>query len=572
MLQGPISRIFKILSIAAGAILVAVFCTPPIAFASPTIVIDQGSLVGDSSVPGETQYLGIPFAAPPVGNLRWQPPQLPAHFNGVFQATSFGNTCIQGSGFIFGAEDCLYLNVYVPTVTPPKHGFPVIVWIHAGGLVSWDASWTDPTPLVVGGNVIVVTINYRLGYLGFFAHPAIDAEDHLKANYGLMDQQFALKWVRRNIEAFGGDHRRVTIAGESSGGNSVLAHLASPTAEGLFQRGISQSGGSVHFLKYLDAVSIVPLKTAESVGTPLVPSGLAIAATIGCPGTNAQTAQCLRSLTPDSLVAVQPPSANNLTPGVGILFPIIDGTLLTQTLDAAFKSGSINSVPLINGTNHDEWRLFIPFAYDFFGNPLTDAAYPNAVLAFLSSYNPGITASDPLVQAALGTYPLSAYPTPLAYTDASPSLGLGALATDDLFACPALSADRELVKDLPAIYTYEFNETGSPLPGFSGLSFPIGASHLADVPYMLDLSPIGLQPSFTADEQTLSNTMIHYWAQFAATGNPNFAGAPNWPAYVGRKGSFQSLIAPTPTTETDASFDNDHKCSSFWNEVGDGQD
>lgn len=165
---------------------------PRTGFATPVIHTDQGPLTG-LSVSGEDQYLGIPYAAPPVGGLRWRPPQAPSHFDGVFQATEFGNICTQVvSGTVFGVEDCLYLNVYVPDSTPPAHGFPVMVWIHGGGLVYGAGSQYDPTPLVEQGRVIVVTINYRLGLLGFFAHPAIDAEGHLNANYGLMDQQSAL--------------------------------------------------------------------------------------------------------------------------------------------------------------------------------------------------------------------------------------------------------------------------------------------------------------------------------------------------------------------------------------------
>jgi para-nitrobenzyl esterase len=139
------------------------------------------------------------------------------------------------------------------------------------------------------------------------------------------------------------------------------------------------------------------------------------------------------------------------------------------------------------------------------------------------------------------------------------------LASDDLFACPARNADRSVAKYVPT-YAYEFNETGAPL-AFQQPSFPLGASHVDDLPFVLDLSFLGLQPTFSPDDQALSNTTIQYWAQFARTGNPNFAGAPNWPAYTGKGGMIQSLIAPNPTTESDANFDSDHKCSSFWNEL-----
>src|SRR6266851_7763972 len=284
---------------------------PRAAIAGPAIVTDQGPLKGIST-PGENQYLGIPYAAAPVGNLRWLPPQSPAHFRGVFQATKFGNVCTQNQTFFvgtpIGSEDCLYLNVYVPDVEPPPHGFSVMVWIHGGALVSGAGSLYDPTPLVEKGNVIVVTINYRLGLLGFFAHPALDAEGHLNANYGLMDQQFALDWVQRNIAAFGGDPKRVTIFGESAGGLSVYSNLASPTAAGLFRRAIAESGAYTSFQVYEQL--IVPLATAEA-------GGVTFATSVGCGN---QTAQCLRATSAAALVDAQP----------GIVYPVVDGTVLTQ--------------------------------------------------------------------------------------------------------------------------------------------------------------------------------------------------------------------------------------------------
>lgn len=535
-----------------AAICVVATGLPRAAIAGPAIVTDQGPLKGIST-PGENQYLGIPYAAAPVGNLRWLPPQSPAHFRGVFQATKFGNVCTQNQTFFvgtpIGSEDCLYLNVYVPDVEPPPHGFSVMVWIHGGALVSGAGSLYDPTPLVEKGNVIVVTINYRLGLLGFFAHPALDAEGHLNANYGLMDQQFALDWVRRNIGGFGGDHKRVTIFGESAGGFSVLSNLASPTAAGLFQRAISESGAYAHFQDYWDPISLVPLATAETVGTPFVPAGTTLAANVGC---SSQTAQCLRAIPASTLVEAQP---RILFPALGVVFPIIDGTVLTQTLDAAFKSGAFNPVPVISGTNHDEWRLFVAFQYDLEGTPLTDAEYPAAVAAFLR-----LPVSDPFVQLVLNVYPLSNYPPPPGYFVSAP-LALGALGTDDLFVCTSRNADLSLSKYVPT-YTYEFNDETAP-PVLPPLSFPLGAAHFIELEYLFNLSAFGISPTFTPDQKQLSDTMIGYWTQFAKTGNPNVEGAPSWPEY-GATAQFQSLVAPTPAPESDSSFDTDHKCSSFW--------
>jgi para-nitrobenzyl esterase len=524
-------------------------------FAAPAIVTDQGPLKG-LTMAGEKQYLGIPYAAAPVGNLRWLPPQAPAHFRGLYRAIHYGSPCTQpdGSGGVLGSEDCLYLNVYVPDADPPPHGFPVMVWIHGGGYAVFSGSLFDPTPLVEKGNVIVVTLNYRLGYLGFFAHPALDAEGRQNsrpvANYGLMDQQFALDWIRRNIGAFGGDHERVTIFGYSSGGQSVLANLASPTAAGLFHRAISESGAFGQFQDYWDPITIVPLATAETIGTPFVPAGTTVASSVGC---TSQTAQCLRAVSASSLVKIEP----------FIFAPFIDGTVLTERLDSAFANGTFNHVPIINGTNHDEWRLQIAQQYDASGNPLGDPEYPNAVASLVDQ-----PVSSLFVQTLVNVeYPLSNYSPPTGYSVSAP-LALGALGSDFIFVCEARKADQSLSKFVPT-YAYEFSDENAylvlnqfPSPPFSPITFPLGAAHSTEVPYLFEM--FSTPSMFATDQQQLSNTMIGYWTQFAKTGNPNFEGASNWPLYTGAGAQFESLVAPTPMTEPDSSFDSFHKCSSFW--------
>lgn len=537
--------------------LAALLFSSRFALGAPTIVIDQGTLTG-LAVSGENEYLGIPYAAPPIGSLRWQPPQAPAPFNGTFQATQFGSRCTQllnGVGPLAGSEDCLYLNVYVPDTDPPRHGFPVMVWIHGGGFAYGAGSDYDPTPLVEKGNVIVVTINYRVSVLGFFAHPAIDAEGHLNANYGLMDQQFALKWAQRNISAFGGNPKRVTIFGESAGGFSVLSNIASPTAAGLFRGAISESGAYAHFQDYWDAITVVPLAMAETQDTPFVPAGTTLAENVGC---SDQSAQCLRAVSASTLVEQEPTAE----------FPFIDGTVLTQNLDSAFASGEFNRVPLINGTNHDELRLFVALDYDLVGNPLTDAEYPAAVAALFQS-----PVTNSTVQSVLSEYPLSNYPPPQGYSVSAP-LALGAVGTDWFFVCTARKSDLSLSKYAPT-YTYEFNDETAPsfLPP---LSFPLGDAHTIELEYLFNFD--AFHAPFTTDQQQLSDTMIGYWSQFARTGNPNGRdqkqlqegaedeGIPHWPLYnkTFKTSLFQSLIAPKPKHQSDSSFDADHKCSSFW--------
>src|SRR5690348_16682551 len=292
---------------------------------------------GDGAVRGTTagtvaEFLGIPYAAPPTGNLRWRPPASPAGWRGVRDATQFGPSCPQTAGPFLPpgtiSEDCLYLNVYAPTAgNNDQGGRPVLVWIHGGGLVQDGSRNYDGTRLAAAG-AVVVTINYRLGALGFLAHPALAARPGGPAgNYGLMDQQAALRWVRANIGRFGGNPHNVTIAGESAGGLSVLAHLVSRGSRGLFQRAIVESGAF--------ALNQQSLATAEAAGK-------AFAAKAGCPD---QTAACLRRLPVTDLVKNFPGFA---IPGV------VDGKVLTQPIGRALARGRFAHVPVLNGSNHDE--------------------------------------------------------------------------------------------------------------------------------------------------------------------------------------------------------------------------
>jgi para-nitrobenzyl esterase len=276
------------------------------------------------------------------------------------------------------------------------------------------------------------------------------------------DRQFALKWVQKNIAGFGGDPNRVTMFGESAGGYSVYANLASPTASHLFRGAISESGSFDEFQDYFDFV--VSLATGETTGTAFVPPGDSVVASVGC-SSSSETSKCLRSVPASTLVAVQP----------GLLFPFVDGTLLTQTPGEALASGQFNRVPVIHGTNHDEWRLQVADEYDFGVGPLTDAEYPAAVSALFF----GQPVSSPFIQFLINTeYPLNNYPPPPGVVSAP--LALGALGTDVIFACPARNADLLLSQYVPT-YAYEFNDENAP-PAQSlipGLTFPLGAYHTA---------------------------------------------------------------------------------------------
>ena len=427
-----------------------------------------------------------------------------------------------------GSEDCLFLNIYVPNFKKnanKHHGaMPVMFWIHGGGLTAGASSDYDPTPLVENG-VIVVTINYRLGYLGFFAQTALDSEGHDAGNYGLMDQQFAMQWVQNNIAAFGGDPTNVTIFGESAGGHSVYSNLASPTAAGLFSHAIAESGSYLIFDNFIQP--IVTLAVGETTGSGLVPGGDSVATFLGC-----ATAACLRGISNTELVSVQP----------GTLYAFVDGTLLTETPGQAFLSGNFNRVPVIAGTNHDEWNIFVAEQYDAQGKPiLTMADYDAATLALWG----------PL----LGPIAIIVYP----YVAPGGQV-LGEDGTDGIFACSARNGD-QLLSSFTTTYAYEFNdEFAPPQPPPVGLSFPLGAFHGAEIQYLFDT---GFFFEFTPAQQQLSQAMLSYWTKFAATGDPNSPATPTWSPYNTTADQFQSLIPPTPTVES--TFNTDHKCDAFWN-------
>ena len=508
--------------------------------ADPVIVTESGRLQGVVNTQ-MTEYLGIPYAAPPVGWLRWMPPQPLWRWRGVFQATQFGSECPQldTNGNYVGDENCLFLNVYTPRRRDrmKPHGRAVMVWIHGGGLKTGAGSGFDPTPLVEGGNVIVVTINYRLGVLGFLAQSALDSEGHLAGNYGLMDQQFALGWIQRDIAAFGGDPDRVTIFGESAGGLSIYSQLASPRATGLFHRAIAQSGAYAGFAPDY-RVNILPLKTAETTGGgPAVLSGAALATAVGCAS---QTAQCLRAVDPIALIEAE-----------GTIFPFIDGAVLKQTPGDAFTTGEFNRVPVMTGNNHDEFRYFVATDFNFNPavGPVTVAKYPADVTIVFGST---ISAS---VQSQ---YPVAADAAP-----SLPPLQLAAAGTDGIFVCTARRAERSLSRFV-TVYAYEFNDENAPVPGpaYAALNFPMGAYHGADVQYFFDRD--GVSAPFTPEQQQLSQAMISYWTKFAKRGDPNSKEQPYWAPYNSKIDERQSFVPPTPRVVSGSEFDTFHECSSYW--------
>jgi para-nitrobenzyl esterase len=489
----------------------------------PVVATDAGQVRGVWNGATE-QFLGIPYAAPPTGDLRWRPPHPAARHTGVLDATSFAPHCAQ-PGSVFGtastSENCLYLNVYEPAGGSRSTKLPVMVWIHGGSLLHGESEDYGPTPLVRDG-VVVVTINYRLGALGFLAHPALSAEaGGSSGDYGLMDQQAALRWVQRNIDNFGGNPRHVTIFGESAGGLSVLSQLASPRAAGLFSGAIVESGAY--------ALTQAPQASANTSGTRF-------ASAVGC---SDQSAACLRSRPVAQLLATQ-------NGGVAGYLPNIDGRVLTQSISTALSSGQFNRVPLINGSNADEWRLFVA-SYDLAGTPVTADTYQSAI----SAIPPGVDAATAAAIAA--RYPLSAYP--------SADLALGAVGTDAIFACNARKVDQMASKYVPT-YAYEFADEHAPQRYLPPVSYPYGAYHTAEVQYLFDLPVTPQASSLNRAQHSLASTMRRYCTGFAALGAPTATGArPRWPAYSTMNERFQQLAPPKPTTAT--GFAAEHQCG-FW--------
>ena len=496
--------------------------------ANPTVRTDSGQVRG-AGVAGVDSFLGLPYAAPPTGNLRWQPPQPAPAWSGVRDATTFASSCPQAPstqdpfappGPV--SEDCLYLNVYTPTVGDNDRGArPVLVWIHGGGLVQEGARNYDGTKLAANG-VVVVTINYRLGALGFLAHPALASRPGGPAgNYGLMDQQAALRWVQRNISRFGGDPHNVTIAGQSAGGLSVLDQLVSPAARGLFQRAIVESGTF--------ALTQQPLATAEAAGETF-------ATAVGCPQ---QTAACLRNVPVDTLV-------NNFRveiPGV------VDGSVLTQSIGTALARGQFARVPVITGITHDEELLFVD------GLGITVSQGTNVPLAG-SPFDPAnyqanianaLGVSDTRAAAIAAEYPLSTYPRP----DAALSI----LVSDASFACPALQVDRWTAARVPT-YAYQFNDDNAPV---NILGFSLGlATHGAELPYLFDQPNPPFPVMLNDDQQALASSMRTDWARFSDTGNPSSGTLP-WSSFNGTR--VLSLVPQQSQVTTD--FGAVHHCS-FW--------
>ncbi|HET7865209.1 MAG TPA: carboxylesterase family protein [Burkholderiaceae bacterium] len=508
-----------------------------------TVVSTSTGIVEGVENANSYSFLGIPYAAPPVGALRWRAPAAATAWTDVRPAKAFGPHCAQVTtpfGTASTSEDCLYLNVYTPKGSGP---FPVMVWIHGGAFYLGQSDAYDPARLVAQGNV-VVTINYRLGALGFMSHPALSAEQGgTSGNYGLMDQQAALRWVRANIANFGGNANNVTIFGESAGGFSVHSHLASPGSVGLFNKAIIMSGGYA-----LGAGAQDTLAAAETKGATVAASAAAlISAATNTTVPACTTAACLRALPASVLLGAQ------MAAWPSGPVPSVDGTVLTKSVRQALIDGTYTKVPLIQGTTADEWRLFVALdeigtattAKPYLGTPLNATTYPQSIVGTF----PFLAGQQTALSAAV--YPASGF-------GGNYSVAMGALGTDLLFTCNARWSSKQQ-KAGASVYAYEFADRT--VPALFPVSFPMGAAHTTELNYLFNIAG---KAAPTATQQVVADAIVGYWSRFAATGNPNTTAAPTaWPA-LGTTESVMQFGDTANTLVPDAAFTATHRCSTVW--------
>jgi para-nitrobenzyl esterase len=538
------------------------------AAAPPTVTTPKGIFPSQTfqgvANSGVNDFLGIRFAAAPIGSLRFAAPVPPAAVSGTIDATSFGSPCPQNAspfGTASTNEDCLFLNVYVPgNGISSRNKLPVMVFFFGGDFVDGEGSLYDPTNMAIQGNAIVVTMNYRLGILGYMASAALSlqASTGVSGNYGFLDQLFALQWVKQNIGAFGGNPDDVTIFGESAGGFSVCAAIASPKGAGLFQRAITESGPCAE-----------PLPTLATAQT----SGASIVSALGCAeSSDAAAVACLRNLPVSAILTQQASitSATNLT-SLTAFFTNVDGVFIPQEPVLALALGQYNHVPVIEGTNHDEGRLFVAVGFDL--NPtvgtITAAEYPTAIQSVASALvtaeagllttggsasgsSPGGNSQEEnqIAQEILHEYPLANF--------AGPGEALGTVLTDGLFSCIANVTNEVLSLSVPT-FAYEFNDENAPTPELPPVSFPYGATHTDELPFLFTLpeTPATLSNA----EQTLATQMKSYWTGFAQGGNPNSSQTPAWAPFSAAIGNVQSLNTPRPGAELN--YAAEHHCN-FW--------
>ena len=506
---------------------------PPVAMLAPDVpvTVTGGRILGTlaDANPEIVAFKGVPYAAPPVGDLRWKPPEPVIAWDGVRAATAPGASCMQtrrleylslierGPAWVRAptveeddpeSEDCLFLNIWVPTAT--QEPLPVMVWIHGGGFFNGTGSLPlyDGTRLAEH-DVVLVSINYRVGVFGFFAHPALSAESPQGAsgNYGLMDMVAALEWVRDNIATFGGDPNRVTIFGESAGGGAVMAMMVVPQSEGLFHRAISESTWVYGWDRELRE-RVGDLDSAEA-------QGVQIAESLGASGDTAL--DTIRAATSREVQEVADANFGNLLMRTGYVWaPNVDGWVIPNEPLGMYEAGLQHDVPLITGMTANEGAS---------SSLRVGVEDPDAFESYVRTVYPGV--ADEMIAQYAVTSPETA------------KSGIAHLMHDMRFAGPVRVQVAAHEQVSAPVWLYQFTRVP---PTALGVTVD-AAYHGAELPYVfgtMDASPApaGARPSpmtmhgdWTETDRRLSETVMTYWTQFAATGNPNRDNLPTWPDY-----------------------------------------
>ena len=510
-----------------------------------TVQTDQGAVRGVVRN-GALEFRGIPYAAAPVGELRWALPQPAAAWEGVRDASEFGSACPQQARFNLteasADEDCLTLNVSVPVDRAPGERLPVFVWIHGGAFVGGASSLYRLDQLARAGRMVVVSMNYRLGVFGYMPHPVF-AHDGYNGNYALEDQRAALRWVQRNIEAFGGDRDNVTLAGESAGAAAVCMHLASPErVQGLFHKAVVQSAGCLHPMKTVAEAQQAGVALGERVVGAAVAAGR-------CKAGNPHVLECMRSIPVEDLLEAQGRYAEENADDLALFGPVTGTVTVPRTFREAVEYGRIARVPVLIGGTRDELRLYVGYWVQE-GRGITAENFRQWIERFYPGHGDAVAA-----QYAPGDSPPATFGSML--SDYNPAAGIN----NCLYLRTA-----QAVSAYNPVYAFEFADRDAPVMGVGIVppdpGFPLGAAHSSELNYLFpnlsnttkidapDLSPAG---------QALAAKMVRYWAQFARTGDTAVSGLPEWPRYRG--GATVMRLEPGKVAAYDAGAE--HRCG-FW--------
>jgi len=497
--------------------------------ANDTIIQTNYGIVRGALSPAQNvrSWLGIPFAAPPVKDLRWQIPQRPSSWSGIRNATNFGASCPQYTSSFEISEDCLYLNIFAPRQDTFTRPLPVLFWIYGGAWTSGTTTLSiyNGTQLIADGNqIIVVTVNYRLGVIGFLGSKELQSvtQDGSTGNYGLQDQRFALQWVIQNIKAFGGDPNLITIDGESAGAGSVSNHLIMPKSRGLFQRAIIESGPIAYWIA--EYLTIVQLKFNS------------LAAYTSC-NESANVVTCLKNVSLTDLLIYQASTSQ-----LDGWRPTIDGVEIPAEPKTLAAEGNVAKVPVMLGSCKNEGTVLVALPRN-----LTAEEYVTYIEDYYTPYG--------VAQQVLSLYPASNY--------SSPWTAMTALFTDSSFICPARQTARWMSANNPnQVFLYLFIHA---IDYITKIDPSLGVFHGTDLTFVFNnpLSIGNITVTLQPDEKQLALTVGKFWTNFMYTGNPNGDGVPVWQAY--KLGSDENLYINV-TNSYDGSGLEDTVCD-FWDTV-----